>query len=549
MKKKTREQFIKEAQEKHGDKYDYSNVEYINPSNKVNIKCIKHNIIFKQLPFGHLKSSGCKECIVDIKRKKKLERYSAEFIKKAQEIHKDDKGIPLYDYSHMIYIKAREPIKISCKFHGIFEQTPDNHKRNHGCPKCAISTRLINKNFQIRNKEDFIKKAEELHKDKKGVPLYDYTNVDYINTEKKVNIICKLHGKFEITPHQHITSKRICKKCSIRIDSYEKFIKKAQEIHKDDKGIPLYDYSKTVWISSFNKVIIICKKHKEFEQLPSNHCNGDGCKRCSIELNAKNKTMSKKDFIKKAQELHKDEHEVPLYDYSKIKYINSRIDITINCIIHGDFEQMPNSHLQGQGCPKCGFISRVKKITHTLEDFTQKAKIIHKDKYDYSKVKYVNSKTKVIIICKEHGEFKQTPHTHLTRDGCPRCSNAKQYSKVSIEWLNFISKKENIIIQHAENEAEFKIPNSRYSADGYCKETNTIYEFHGCFWHGCKNCFEDRDEINKVTKKTMEQLYIKTEKKKKWCIEYGYNYKEIWECEWYDLEDDLEDEIELIFED
>jgi G:T-mismatch repair DNA endonuclease (very short patch repair protein) len=108
-----------------------------------------------------------------------------------------------------------------------------------------------------------------------------------------------------------------------------------------------------------------------------------------------------------------------------------------------------------------------------------------------------------------------------------------------------MSKKENINIQHAENEAEFKIPNTRYSADGYCKETNTIYEFHGCYWHGCKKCFEDRDEINKVTKKKMEQLYIKTQKKKKWCIEYGYNYKEIWECEWYDLED----EVELIFED
>ena len=91
--------------------------------------------------------------------------------------------------------------------------------------------------------------------------------------------------------------------------------------------------------------------------------------------------------------------------------------------------------------------------------------------------------------------FLQTPNNHLRFSGCPKCNN-NGYSKAQILWLDFLSKFYNIHIQHALNEEEFVIPNTKYKADGYCKETNTIYEFHGDFWHGNPKIFT-LDEINK----------------------------------------------------
>lgn len=128
------------------------------------------------------------------------------------------------------------------------------------------------------------------------------------------------------------------------------------------------------------------------------------------------------------------------YDYSKVKYTKLVNSVTIICPIHGEFEQSPHSHLKGQGCPKCGLESRIKKKTNTTVQFIEKARKVHGDKYDYSKVNYEKSNIKVSIICPEHGEFWMKPNTHLNGCGCPKCGNAKksQYKKMTL--LNFIEK-------------------------------------------------------------------------------------------------------------
>jgi hypothetical protein len=116
------------------------------------------------------------------------------------------------------------------------------------------------------------------------------------------------------------------------------------------------------------------------------------------------------------------------YDYSKVKYVGSDEKVTIICPIHGEFEQTPNMHLQGNGCPICGG-----SIKSTTPEFIKKAKKIHGDKYDYSKVKYINSTTKVTIICKEHGEFEQTPKCHLNGRSCPFCHGRGKTTKSIIK--------------------------------------------------------------------------------------------------------------------
>lgn len=124
-------------------------------------------------------------------------------------------------------------------------------------------------------------------------------------------------------------------------------------------------------------------------------------------------------FIKKAFIKHND-----IYDYSLINYKSSRIKVKIICKKHGIFEQEPASHLRGQGCPMCSGVKRT-----TNDDFIKKANKVHNDIYDYSLVKYKNNKTKVKVICKEHGIFETRPDNHInSKSGCPKCANNILYT-------------------------------------------------------------------------------------------------------------------------
>lgn len=127
------------------------------------------------------------------------------------------------------------------------------------------------------------------------------------------------------------------------------------------------------------------------------------------------KKLTTEKFIEKSRLKHGDR-----YDYSKTVYINQTTPVVIICPNHGEFLQRPNNHYSGAGCPIC---SRNKK--HTLESFTTKANEIHNNKYNYSEVDYKNNKSKVTIICSEHGRFEQTPDKHLQGEGCPLCSQQK----------------------------------------------------------------------------------------------------------------------------
>ena len=131
---------------------------------------------------------------------------------------------------------------------------------------------------------------------------------------------------------------------------------------------------------------------------------------------AQARSLTTEQFITKAKKIHGDR-----YDYSKTEYITLVDKVTFICREHGEFEQTPNSHTQGKGCPDCGSEDRAKTKTLTVEQFITKAKKIHGDRYDYSKTEYIYSKEKVTFICREHGEFEQTPNSHLLGRGCPDC--------------------------------------------------------------------------------------------------------------------------------
>ncbi len=298
------------------------------------------------------------------------------------------------------------------------------------------------------------------------------------------------------------------------------FIEKAMEVHGDK-----YDYSKVQYIKAIDKVIIICKIHGSFEQTPHGHLNKkSGCPKCGILQQVNKRTSNKDFFIEKAVKLHGD-----VYDYSKVEYKTARLPVIIVCKTHGEFNQTPDAHLVGKGCIQCGVSTQVKKRSKTQDKFMEDAKSIHGDTYDYSDVEYKSTHVKVCIACKKHGKFWQTPSHHINGRGCPKC-RYPGYSKISLTWLNYIAFSNNVHIQTIMDEhGEFRINNK--GVDGYCKETNTIYEFHGDFFHGNPKNFS-HDEINPISKKTYGELYQRTQMKKAEIVGLGYNYVEMWEYDW-----------------
>lgn len=130
--------------------------------------------------------------------------------------------------------------------------------------------------------------------------------------------------------------------------------------------------------------------------------------------------MTTEEFIQKAKAVHGDK-----YDYSKVEYVNNHTKVTIICPEHGEFPQNPNNHLQGNGCLMCARQRRADRDRQTTKWFVEKARQAHGDKFDYSKVKYINNHTPVIIGCPIHGEFQQTPANHLKGQGCPDCGRKK----------------------------------------------------------------------------------------------------------------------------
>lgn len=128
------------------------------------------------------------------------------------------------------------------------------------------------------------------------------------------------------------------------------------------------------------------------------------------------KRLSKEVFVNKAKDTHKDK-----YDYSKVEYVNNYTKVCIICPIHGEFWQKPHNHLNGKGCRECAYAQTSKRCRYSTKDFIRKAKEIHGDKYDYSKVEYTRNIDKVRIKCSIHGEFWQTPNDHIDGCGCPEC--------------------------------------------------------------------------------------------------------------------------------
>lgn len=188
-KTKTTSQFVIDAKIKHGDKYDYSRVIYINNKTKVEIVCNLHGG-FLIAPGDHLKGQGCPECSYD-----KMRMKTDEFISKSSVIHRFK-----FDYSLSECGSSSDTVKIICPHHGVFEQRASDHLSGYGCGYCSGTKKL--------STDEFITRCKEVHGES-----YDYSRTSYTSAHDFVSVACPSHGVFRKKAYKHMYGQG-CPQCN-----------------------------------------------------------------------------------------------------------------------------------------------------------------------------------------------------------------------------------------------------------------------------------------------------------------------------------------------
>jgi hypothetical protein len=487
--------FIEKAKKIHGDKYDYSKVEYKGCNDEIIVidKSSKKEIRVKPKYF-----------LSDYIRITKEEKADA-FIKKSKERFGDR-----FDYSKVRYVNSQTPVTLVCREHGEFDVNMYTHlySKDGLCPFCNRSNiNVFKRGGRERLSTDYIKRrCQKIYGDK-----YDYSKVEYKGGNAKtevVEIICPVHGSFFKTYDNIQTRDCGCPKCAKEekelndtISNGENFIEKSKNKFGDR-----FVYSKVKYAGSQIPVTLICREHgMEFSVTPNSHLNSKfgGCKMCydqytestrrrkgkvikpkltKEEIRERRIEYERNRFIEKAINKFGDR-----FDYSKVEYVDSNTPIRIIdkksnneifLIKPSNFLHSVNGRINNMGS------------SLTTEEFIERARKLHGDKYDYSKVEYKNNKTRVCIICPEHGEFWQTPHDHLkfSRNccGCPKC--AKTMSKIEESVMNRLAE-EGIDFNH--NYINKKIFGDM-RGDFFIKSHNVMIECQG------RQHFEENNPLHRA---------------------------------------------------
>jgi hypothetical protein len=439
-----------------------------------------------------------------------------------------------FDYSLVEYTGKDVPVLICCPEHGIFQQRLYDHVRStNGCKQCANKA---NGKRCSTSQEEVIRRFNEVH-DNIEDPKFDYSSVKYENMHKKVELWCLVHGPFWQKPSDHLNSHGCpnCKgdKCKERRKvPLDKILGRFEEKHE---GKYTYPDIESYYVDSSTIINIECEKHGIFTQTAHSHLYG-GCAKCGKDsLSAQTKGVEKphrrttiEKYITKANEKHDYR-----YEYDKTVYVKSRgTKIIVTCKEHGDFEISPRSHLTGWGCRSCSLRAMGQRFSLKVPELVNKLNVIHDFKYDYSKVVLVGDTKNVpiTVICPNHGEFSMLVGKHYTY-GCPECE--KENPKVKNSCVNG-SKPANAWLDSLGIELvrEFRLPEKRTRpVDGYCINTNTIYQFHGDYYHGNPAAFEP-SAFSKKHNKTFGELYEHSCRMDQEIIDFGYNLVVMWEYDW-----------------
>jgi hypothetical protein len=292
----------------------------------------------------------------------------------------------------------------------------------------------------------------------------------------------------------------------------KQFLEKFTLRYVDNLGL---DLSGFIYDKAKIPAKVRCIKHNHtYTITPDGLMTGvKGCLHCKSESISSSQKYNNDDFVKKSLAVHGDK-----YNYSLVVYKNYKTKVKIICKKHGEFEQNPQGHWAGHGCPhpECSYQS----LRKTTSEFVKDAISVHGNRYDYSKVVYLNNYSKLTVNCKIHGAFVTTRTGHIWyQRGCPKCYPGNR-SWVEIQWLNSLG------ISDSDRQKRVKLNGKHYLVDGLVG--NTVYEFWGDYWHGNPKVF-DLDNKNTTNGKTFRDLYNNTMKKRKMILDAGYQLVEIWE--------------------
>jgi len=427
-----------------------------------------------------------------------------EYIKKFKESHGDKFDYKLIQSSP----KLREKIRIICPNHGEFETIPLDHLRTKsgGCKKC----------YGVKTLGDFIKLANDKHNHK-----YDYSLITNIkNNREKLKVICHQHDEpfiFNQTSYKHINRGQGCPLCVGKYSyDYLEFIKKSNKIHQNKYD---YSYLKEDYKNNKTKVRIVCQDHGIFSQTPNSHLKGRGCNKC-----VRRDLSSVESYIQEAHKLHQNK-----YDYSLVKSIAGELEII--CPIHGKFNQRSKNHIDGSGCRKCAECEK-----YDQESVIEKFKSVHRDRYDYSLVKFQSINTKVEIICKEHGIFFQTPFMHYNSgQGYPVCKSSKGEMRIKnylddhkIEYV--FQKKFDDFIHIKQLSFDFYLPQFKM-----CIEYDGVQHFESVEYFGGEDNFKN--------------IQFKDQLKNDYCSENNLYLLRIPYNDYDNIESILDDKIPRVYSD
>jgi hypothetical protein len=361
----------------------------------------------------------------------------------------------------------------------------------------------------------------------------------------------------------------------------KEFIKKAKQLHNNK-----YDYSKTEYITSRNKVIIICPEHGEFEQLPSSHLQGNGCPKCARiwtdghkenlqKSSRQSRGMTTDEWIERAKQVHGDK-----YDYSQTVYVNQRTNVKIICPIHGVFEQKADSHIRGNGCRLCGLESENHKGVHNWSD-GQRKKIVATCRERYSVDRYLDSdegKEKIANI-KSTSEFRSKMRNIISSDEIQSKTRMTSLNRYGVEFPAqtkevqdkiYRTKKKNHTVTSSKSEIRmYNILIDRFGKDDvvhqykhdtrypfvcdfYIKSLDLFIELNAHWSHGSRwfdyNNADDLHVLDKWKSKAYDEksLYyeaaittwtVRDVKKKQTAIDNKLNYVVFWQTDLSDFMD------------
>ncbi|MCP2059262.1 hypothetical protein ACVIW3_004772 [Bradyrhizobium diazoefficiens] len=316
--------------------------------------------------------------------------------------------------------------RIVCRSHGQFEQLVSQHLRGAiGCSACKASARRLTTN-------EFVARAKKIHKAK-----FDYRGTNYIDTRTAIDVVCKKHGPFKVTPALHLRGAGGCIGCKTGRLTTEQFISRSKRLFPGK-----YDYAETSFTATSDSIRMICRTHGSFEQLAGNHLAGrEGCAKCAYQnrfgferqphaklsrrsersgFELTKRRLSQEEFMKRAIAAHSQR-----YDLSHAVYRTQSDAVSVGCRQHGLFTIAAQNLWKGGGCPICSRAEQGMGRRLTTDEFVLRAKSVHGKKFKYGNTIYTTAKTKVSVTCAMHGDFSTLPSNHLAGRGCPSCSQER----------------------------------------------------------------------------------------------------------------------------